>query len=849
MNNYNNSLLELSLGTEYQESIPDGEYPAKVSMGTETSYGNDGYPMNIPEPRSKPLEPGDAQVKTYLIKALNEHSNRNLFPDEIEAVANEVINSGFLRTYEVDVNDWEQLGSGSCGLALPVRHRNDRSRQYLKIIPPNPNANYDFKNEYQALKSVDNEYDHPINIVSLKDYEVRPINDTSSVAILLMEELEPLTDPITSYDELLKLAVDVCAGLVFLQSHRIIHRDIKPENIMRRRRGSGYDYVIIDLGLLVRSDENGKADFDGMVVSDEYGPREFANAVIGEPLYDFTTDLYMLGITLLCMITGFDPAERGDLLSCIRTDIQADASDFSCEYLKNHVHSLHAERLRPPSGAGVNLERIIEIMCSNSAANRPADARTLLSWLIGESWPDHTPISGDTLGSNRTEYHYPINDKERQLRKHWITSDGLIEFPNNHYIHRSDFDYCRTDKNEHHSILAQYMGELGVLVNKKLPHECGKTVTAFDVTLGHNKYILRCINCTDPEGKDSSKKHSQNLTAYRDGLMDNRKHTCVDKVVDMMYVKYRTDRNGGYKGNITKDNHYLFTLSETYDYGLYVSLDSLIQDYGDDYDSFSVAERCAICYKVINTMNTLHKYMVFHGSLTPDNIYVRRNPSALGSPEVKIVGFGSIDSTLSADDKTLVRTLVSTLTSNGKIPLEILPSQTTLREYFIGLIKRVEESDRTGEWFTIEQFNSWYETNYHRSPPIVYSTVSDIIRFVGNDSQPLADYTVTILKETRSVEETPMSKRTVPYTRLSVMDEWGVDIRLFVRKDFDGVLRLYAACLDHADKELLIGDHPFSTGSEGEMLMNGTRITCMRKGLFGRKKIGQITVISPRINN
>jgi len=849
MNDFNN--YNMSLGSESGANGSDTNYagdgPAELLNITNTHDGSGGLFPDAEALPEKETDTNSVQVKENLIAALIGYfanTGQDVPLDKTNAIANAVMRSGFLNTYEVDMQRWDRLGTGACGLALPLRHRLDHSRQYLKIIPPNPKENYNFSNEYSSLRNIDNDFDRPKNIVALKEYDVRELSDGSSVAMLLMEELEPLA-PIRSYKELLKLATDVCVGLVYLQRLRVIHRDIKPLNIMRRKRGSSYDYVIIDLGLLIHADENGKAKHDGILVSHDYAPGELSNANIGDVVYDFSTDLYMLGVTLLCMITD----SEGNLLSCLHY-MQSEDSDFTCDYLRRNVMGFHSELLRPVSGTGVDLERIIEIMCSNRPSERPADADTLLSWLTGESAPVSAADGTYSSSGIYTEYNYPISEEERSLRNHWISADGLIDFPDGHKIFRRDFDYCRIECDERSSLLAQNTGQLGILVNRKIPQECGDTVTAFDVTVGSKRYILRCIKCTDEQGTGSSSNYTRNRRAYFNGMMQNVRYTCVDKILDTMYVIYRTDHNGGYqKGRISKKNHYLFTLSETYAYNQFVSLEKLIEDYGDDYDHFSVAERCAICYKVIKTMNELHSHMIFHGSLAPDRIYVLRRPDASNSPEVKIAGLGCIVSNRSEDNKALVRTLMSTLTNNVKIPLEILPVQTRLREYFIELDNRVNGSGHKNEPFTIELFNEWYEATYKRSVPVAFSPVSDGINFVGNENQPLANYTVTILKETQASEMIGMNIRTFPYTILPVLEEWGVVIRLFVRKDYDGALRLYATCLDHSDRELLINDQKLSQDSNGDMLMDGTRITCTCKGLFGRRiRLGQITVISPQIN-
>jgi serine/threonine-protein kinase len=106
-------------------------------------------------------------------------------------------------------------------------------------------------------------------------------------------------------DIALKITKQVARALQHAHSHGITHRDMKPNNIMITKEGKA---KLADLGLAKRLDGNsGNITQTGVIVGT---PAFMAPEQITNPKgVDLRTDIYGLGVTLYCMITGGTPFE------------------------------------------------------------------------------------------------------------------------------------------------------------------------------------------------------------------------------------------------------------------------------------------------------------------------------------------------------------------------------------------------------------------------------------------------------------------------------------------------------------------------------------------------------------
>jgi tetratricopeptide (TPR) repeat protein len=201
---------------------------------------------------------------------------------------------------------FEQIGSGGMGVVYRARDRRLGRDVALKRMPESlkdhPRAVDLFMREARAAAALNH-----ANIVTVYDVDVE-----SGVYFLTMELLKGSTvaDVLRQRGRLLaldaiRLGLQVCSGLAYAHTHRIVHRDIKSSNLFL----TGERVVkIMDFGLAKMLEE----------------VRRTTTVVGGTPYYmapeqaagdsvDARADLYAFGVTLFELVCGSRPFEQGDV--------------------------------------------------------------------------------------------------------------------------------------------------------------------------------------------------------------------------------------------------------------------------------------------------------------------------------------------------------------------------------------------------------------------------------------------------------------------------------------------------------------------------------------------------------
>jgi serine/threonine protein kinase len=195
--------------------------------------------------------------------------------------------------------------------------------------------------------------------------------------------------------KLLRRFTDVCYAIAYAHSRGVLHRDIKPGNVMVGRYG---ETLVVDWGLAKALGRVGDGVGDEPATTDGERPLLPASAsgsaqtlpgtALGTPGFmspeqargDFDalgprSDVYSLGATLYCLLTGKPPVEGGDVGSVLR---RVQAGEFP------------APRTVSPS-----IDPALEKVCLAAMANRPADryesARALAEDV--ERWLADEPVS------------------------------------------------------------------------------------------------------------------------------------------------------------------------------------------------------------------------------------------------------------------------------------------------------------------------------------------------------------------------------------------------------------------------------------------------------------------------
>jgi len=135
--------------------------------------------------------------------------------------------------------------------------------------------------------------------------------ETSEFFFLVLEYKTALPlslQPHFQLEEIKQIALSILEILVYLQEHisPIIHRDIKPDNILVDEKLNAY---LIDFGLARFKDE--KVDLSTFVAGTPgfIPPEEYLGNLLTE-----ASDLYSLGVTLICLLTHIRPLDISNLI-------------------------------------------------------------------------------------------------------------------------------------------------------------------------------------------------------------------------------------------------------------------------------------------------------------------------------------------------------------------------------------------------------------------------------------------------------------------------------------------------------------------------------------------------------
>ena len=284
----------------------------------------------------------------------------------------------------VDVFDLlEPIGAGGMGRVFRALDTRLNREVAVKLLTAersdNPQAIARFLREWQAGARII----HPnvVTVLSAGQDDGTPylVMELASgrTAAELVNDGHPL-----AIDTVCRIGADVAAGLQAIAENGLVHRDIKPANIIVADDGSAR---ILDLGL-ARSE----------TIPD--GTLTHEGAWIGTPAYmapeqftrsrdvDFRADLYALGCTIFCLLTGRPP---------FHSDEQAGAF----YYVRCHCDESPPDvrTLRPDVPAGLAL--LISQLLAKSPDDRPASGAAVAQILAdGQTgrWP---PTDIDVVGN------------------------------------------------------------------------------------------------------------------------------------------------------------------------------------------------------------------------------------------------------------------------------------------------------------------------------------------------------------------------------------------------------------------------------------------------------------------
>lgn len=200
----------------------------------------------------------------------------------------------------------EKLGQGGMGTVYKALHGKLKRTVAVKLLPAHrqraPQAISRFHREMEAVGRVD----HP-NIVRAHD-----AGEADGQLFLVMELVEGTTlaslvrrrGPLTVADAC-EVVRQAAVGLQHAHEHGLVHRDVKPSNLMLTAAGV---VKVLDLGL-ARLQVEACTDPDATGSSQVVGTADYMAPEQGSSPReaDARADVYALGCTLYCCLTGTPP--------------------------------------------------------------------------------------------------------------------------------------------------------------------------------------------------------------------------------------------------------------------------------------------------------------------------------------------------------------------------------------------------------------------------------------------------------------------------------------------------------------------------------------------------------------
>ncbi|MFB0538206.1 MAG: serine/threonine protein kinase [Anaerolineae bacterium] len=206
------------------------------------------------------------------------------------------------------------LGAGGFGAVYLADDNRIQGRRVAvkESFDTSPGARRQFEREAQLLARLD----HP-QLVDVNDYFALPSEELFLVMDYVegesLREMLDRSGPLPE-NQAVEYVKQVCEALEYMhtwvdpttgQRAPIIHRDIKPDNLKWTPQGR---VVVIDLGIAKVYDPKRPTTVGAKGVAPGFSPLE----QYGKGLTDARSDVYALGATLYCLLTGEIPPEATD---------------------------------------------------------------------------------------------------------------------------------------------------------------------------------------------------------------------------------------------------------------------------------------------------------------------------------------------------------------------------------------------------------------------------------------------------------------------------------------------------------------------------------------------------------
>jgi serine/threonine-protein kinase len=317
----------------------------------------------------------------------------------------------------------EQLGVGGMGIVYMATYRETGQKVALKILSPALCADKKlisrFEREIEILKRLD----HP-NIVryfgggrtGTQRYYAMEYMDGGSLDTVLERKGS------LSWEQTIKIGLQLSAALEHAHHHQIVHRDLKPANLFISKKGR---LRLGDFGIAKDNDATQLTAAGKTVGTYAYMAPE---QIHGKYPIGPRTDLYAMGCLLYQFLTGHVPF-RGQ-----------HAAEIFQKHLKDDPDSVCEHNLDCP----IWLDRVIQKLMAKEPNDRPYDALAVQQLLedvrtrvadqasMAQTAMTSGPVDTVVTDKDRTELKQVIKKKKKKRKKKrpfyesaWLPALGL----------------------------------------------------------------------------------------------------------------------------------------------------------------------------------------------------------------------------------------------------------------------------------------------------------------------------------------------------------------------------------------------------------------------------------------
>ncbi|KAG3051209.1 Serine/threonine-protein kinase, partial [Phytophthora idaei] len=239
----------------------------------------------------------------------------------------------------------ERIGEGSFGKVYRGRRKYSGHIVALKFVTKQGKSARDLENLRQEINIL-RRLNH-CNIIAMMD-SFETDGEFCMVTEYAQGELFQVLEDEHSLpeEEIKKIAIQLIQALHVLHSNRIIHRDMKPQNILI---GSRQQIKLCDFGFA-----RAIAHDTSLLRSIKGTPLYMAPELVQEKPYNYTVDLWSLGVILYELAVGKPPFYTDRIVSLIQMIVRDDveypstmSADFQ-SFLKGLLNKDPAQRLKWP---------------------------------------------------------------------------------------------------------------------------------------------------------------------------------------------------------------------------------------------------------------------------------------------------------------------------------------------------------------------------------------------------------------------------------------------------------------------------------------------------------------------